>query len=113
MKTSVLFTKDKIETAPGIHTSGFTGEQLMVTHMHFAAGAVGASHAHPHEQLSIVLRGEIEFTLGEERKVLKAGESISIPGNIVHGVVALTETELLDVFTPRRTDLMEKPALSE
>lgn len=113
MKTGVLFTKDKVETDPGIHTSGFTGEQLMVTHMHFAAGAVGASHAHPHEQLSIVLRGEIEFTLGEERSVLKAGESVSIPSNVVHSVVALTETELLDIFTPLRADLMEKLALSK
>lgn len=111
MKTSNLFGQQAVETAPHIHTQGFTGEHLMVTHLVFEAGAVGASHSHPHEQMTVVLRGEMEFTLGEERKVLKTGEVIAIPSNIVHSAVALTETELLDIFTPVRDDLAEKLGL--
>ena len=113
MKTSQLFGQSKVEMSPHIHTSGFTGEQLMVTHLLFEVGAVGALHAHPHEQLTIVLKGELEITLGKERKVLKAGEAISIPGNVIHGVLAVTETELLDIFTPVRLDLIEKLKLEE
>lgn len=111
MKTSNLFGQKTVETAPHIYTQGFTGEQLMVTHLVFEAGALGTSHAHPHEQMTVVLRGEMEFTLGEERKVLRTGEAIAIPSNVVHSVVALTETELLDIFTPVRNDLAEKLGL--
>src|ERR1700737_2252052 len=113
MKTSHLFTQKTIEMSPRVYASGFAGEQLMVTHLVFAAGAVGAKHAHSHEQMTIVLRGEMEFTLGEERKILKTGEVIAIPGNVVHGVLALTETELLDIFTPVRVDLIGKLKLEE
>jgi quercetin dioxygenase-like cupin family protein len=100
-----------VETAPHIHMAGFTGTDLMVTHLTFEAGAVGTLHAHAHEQMTVVLRGEMEFTLGEERTVLKAGDVIDIPGNVIHGVVALTEVELLDIFTPVRTDLVDKLGL--
>ena len=107
MKTALLFDSPKKETSAGIHMSGFAGEQLMTTHLLFEAGAIGASHAHPHEQLTVVLRGEMEFTLGEERSVLKAGEALAIPSNVVHGARALTEAEVLDIFTPVRADLIE------
>jgi quercetin dioxygenase-like cupin family protein len=108
MKTSALFNQKAVETAPHIYTQGFKGDNLMVTHLVFAAGAVGTRHTHPHEQMTVVLRGEMEFTLGEERKVLKTGDVIAIPSNIEHSVVALTETELLDIFTPVPDDLAEK-----
>ena len=111
MKTLNLSDQETIEMAPGVQAQGFTGEQLMVTHLFFEAGAGPAAHSHPHEQMTIVVRGEAEFTLGDERKVLKAGELISIPSNIVHRAVALTEVEMFDIFTPIRTDLVEKLGL--
>lgn len=108
MKTDHLFSEKSLEMSPGIMASGFTGQQLMVTHLIFEAGAVGASHSHPHEQMTIILQGEVEFTLGEERQVLHTGDVLNIPSNVVHGVVALTRTEMLDIFTPLRVDLVEK-----
>jgi quercetin dioxygenase-like cupin family protein len=109
MKTDTLFPHTtNVPLSAGVSLSGFTGEQLMVTHLLFEAGAVGAIHAHPHEQITVVLSGEIEFTLGEESKVLKAGEAVAIPGNMRHGVVARTQAEVLDIFTPIRADLVEK-----
>jgi quercetin dioxygenase-like cupin family protein len=111
MKTTNLSTQQTIEMSPGVQAQGFTGEQLMVTHLFFTAGAAPADHSHPHEQLTIVVRGEVEFTLGEERRVLKAGELISIPSNVIHMAVALTDAEMFDIFTPIRTDLVEKLGL--
>lgn len=108
MKTSNLFGQPAVETAPKTHMGGFAGQELMMTRIIFEAGAIGTTHAHPHEQMTIVLRGEIEFTLGEERQVLKTGDVVSIPGDIYHGVVALTDAEVLDVFTPVRSDLRQK-----
>jgi quercetin dioxygenase-like cupin family protein len=108
MKTTSLTSQQAIETAPGVQMQGFAGEQLMVTHLFFEAGAGPAAHSHPHEQMTIIVSGEVEFTLGEERKVLKAGDLIAIPGNVVHRAVALTAVEMYDIFTPIRADLVEK-----
>jgi len=108
MDTTNVFTMNRVPLSSGVSFSGVTGEQLMVTHLHFEAGAVGAVHTHPHEQLTVVLRGKIEFILGEERKMLQPGDAVAIAGTIRHGVLALTSAEVLDIFTPIREDLAAK-----
>jgi len=108
MNTAQLFGHHPVPLAPGVTLSGFAGEQLMVTHLLFEEAAVGAIHAHPHEQITVVLAGEVEFTLGEERMVLTAGQAVAVPGNVRHGVVARTASAVLDIFTPIRADLVEK-----
>ena len=65
MNTHNVFDQKRAELAPGVSFSGIAGQHLMVTHLHFKAGAVGNIHAHPHEQLTLVLRGEITFILEE------------------------------------------------
>lgn len=45
----------------------------MATEMIFKEGAVRAIHAHPHEQLSYVLSGSLELTLGSEKYLVKTG----------------------------------------
>ncbi len=46
--------------------------KMMAVEVNFAAGAVGPMHNHPHEQLTYVLSGEFEFTIGEETRVVSA-----------------------------------------
>jgi quercetin dioxygenase-like cupin family protein len=72
----------------------------------FEPGAVGARHAHPHEQLAIVVSGRFRFSLGEQLLELGAGDTLTIAGNLVHGAEALEAGELLDVFSPIRQDLL-------
>lgn len=40
--------------------------KMMAVEVNFAQGAIGPMHSHPHEQLTYVLSGEFEFTIGEE-----------------------------------------------
>ena len=42
------------------------GDALMQVEVHFEKGAVGAMHSHPHSQLTYVLSGEFEFTIGDD-----------------------------------------------
>jgi quercetin dioxygenase-like cupin family protein len=62
------------------------------------------SHAHPHEQLTTVLSGELELTVGGEVRVLRAGMVAFIPGGVPHSARALTACEVMDVFHPVRDD---------
>jgi quercetin dioxygenase-like cupin family protein len=44
------------------------------------------------------VEGEIEFTIGEETKVYRAGDSYSIPAGVEHGALIKSGTRVIDVF---------------
>jgi quercetin dioxygenase-like cupin family protein len=81
---------------------------LMQVAVAFQRGAVGSPHSHPHEQLTYVLSGVFEFTVGGETKVVRAGDTIYKKPNVVHGCRCIEEGVLLDTFTPQRTDFLAK-----
>jgi quercetin dioxygenase-like cupin family protein len=68
------------------------------------AGAAMPIHNHIHEQVAHVLKGKFELIVEGEIKILEPGIIAVIPPNIPHGGRALTDCELLDVFTPERED---------
>ncbi|WP_054177554.1 cupin domain-containing protein [Trabulsiella odontotermitis] len=80
--------------------------QLMAVEVHFATGAVGAMHSHPHEQLTYILSGEFEFTIGNETRKVTAGDTLYKRPDIPHGCVCLQAGVLLDTFTPVREDFL-------
>lgn len=82
-------------------------ENMMVVEMFFEKGAVGALHHHVHEQIGYVADGSLKLTDEEEEAVLTKGDSYYMAPGEKHGVVALEETRLIDVFTPMRKDFIE------
>ena len=52
------------------------GGRMMAVEVQFEQGAIGPLHNHPHEQLTYVLSGEFEFTIGEEKHVVTAGDTL-------------------------------------
>lgn len=81
------------------------GGGLMMTEVTFEKGAVGAIHSHPHEQISYIVQGSFEFNLNGQMQVVKTGDSIYVPSDTPHGVIALEDQSIiLDVFTPQRED---------
>ncbi|MFI3252461.1 MAG: cupin domain-containing protein [bacterium] len=81
-------------------------DNLMVCEVAFETGAIGAMHNHPHEQCTYIVSGEFEFTIGEETKLVKAGDSLYKEPNIMHGAVCLKKGMLIDIFTPMRKDFL-------
>lgn len=81
-------------------------DNMMAVEVHFEKGAVGAMHNHPHEQLTYVLSGEFEFTIGDETKIVKAGDTMYKEPSIEHGCVCLEAGVLIDNFTPMRKDFV-------
>ncbi|MBS5586763.1 MAG: cupin domain-containing protein, partial [Clostridiales bacterium] len=51
------------------------GGKLMLVEVTMPKGGTGSAHKHPHEQISYIARGSFEFTVGEEKRVVKAGDS--------------------------------------
>ncbi len=81
-------------------------DELMVVENHFKKGAVGALHQHPHTQITYVVSGKFEFTIGDEKKVVVPGDTMLKKDGIMHGCVCLEEGVLLDIFSPMREDFV-------
>jgi quercetin dioxygenase-like cupin family protein len=84
------------------------GGSMMMVEVKFKAGAKGMVHSHPHEQVSYVHSGVFEFELKGKKKKVSAGDSIYIESGVSHGVVALEDSVIVDVFTPQREDFLFK-----
>ncbi|WPC75370.1 cupin domain-containing protein [Vibrio porteresiae] len=82
-------------------------DNIMSVEVHFEKGAIGPMHNHPHEQLTYVLSGSFKFTIGDETKVVNAGDVLYKQPNIMHGCVCLEKGVLLDNFTPMRKDFIQ------
>lgn len=82
------------------------GEKSMVTKMNYKVGDRVPPHAHPNEQSGYVISGKYRIVYQEEDEILTSGDSYSIPENIVHTWEVIEGGEVIDVFTPFRTDYL-------
>jgi quercetin dioxygenase-like cupin family protein len=85
-----------------------TGDRMMMAHVLLKKGCVVPAHSHDNEQLTYILKGALKFDIGGKEIILREGEVLVIPSNVVHGAVALEDTLDLDVFSPPRQDWLNK-----
>lgn len=90
---------------PGVEARVDAGQHMTLSRVDMVPGSVVEPHAHPHEQVGIVVSGSARFVVGGEEKILLPGNVYRIPGGIRHEVHAL-ENGLLafDVFFPKRSE---------
>ncbi len=82
-------------------------ENLMLVEVHFKKGGIGSPHAHAgHDQISYVLSGRFEAIIGNETKILEKGDGFVADKTVLHGLTALEDSVVLDVFTPIRKDFL-------
>ena len=82
-------------------------KNIMLLKVAFEEGAVGSMHDHYHSQVTYVVSGEFEMTIGDEVKMIKGGDSYYIPPHVPHGIVCKKKGVLIDVFSPHREDFLE------
>lgn len=92
---------------PGVDIFTAAGQEMMLSLAVFEPHAVVEEHSHPHEQVGMIVKGRARFFVGDEERVLGAGEMYFVPGGVPHRVVALEDgCEALDVFHPIREDYL-------
>jgi len=82
------------------------GEKEMAVWWSIKAGAHAAAHTHPHEQIFWMIKGRMEFRLGDERRSCGPGDLAVIPGGVEHEAWFPEDTEVIDVFAPPREDFL-------
>lgn len=84
---------------------GYDG-QVMLVKVKFEKGAIGTPHTHYHTQTTYVASGKFEFTIGDEKKIVQAGDGLYIEPDGIHGCVCLEPGILIDCFAPMRADFL-------
>ena len=93
--------------AEGIERQMVVGRNLMICRFRFAANLVTPEHSHPHEQMSIVVKGRVRFFVEGAERIAGPGDLLAFPPECWHGATMLDEeVELIDIFTPLREDFL-------
>ena len=121
-KYRMMLTKETLKGEPFIMSSDISWEQVdngverkilgyddevMMVCVRFKKGAIGTLHHHIHRQITYVQDGRFEVSIDGNKKVLKQGDCFFVAPNMAHGVVAIEEGCLVDVFTPVRKDFLK------
>ena len=101
-----IANEEKIYPAAEGITRQFVGydNSIMMVKVMFEKGAVGNAHQHVHAQTTYVVSGKFEMTIGDETKILCAGDGFYTEPDIMHGCTCLEAGILIDVFSPIRED---------
>ena len=88
----------------GITGQYIHGDQCTLGVVEIAEGSDLPLHHHVHEQITFILEGELEMTIGEQTMTLKQGDYYVIGSNVPHSAVARQYCKLIDVFSPVREE---------
>lgn len=110
-KTFVCENETKWETiGDGITRQilGYDGHIMMVKIKAEKSGPVGVEHAHYHPQVTFVSSGKFEFTIGNEKKVVTAGDGMYMEPDVRHSCICIEPGVIVDCFSPMREDFLKK-----
>ena len=117
--TALVTDWDKVESqtiGEGMRRQMVIGQKIMVCRFTFDPHVVTPEHTHPHEQVTMVMKGRAKFTISGEERIVKAGDVLHFPSHNLHGATMLDEeVVLIDVFSPIREDFLNghKPPVVE
>ena len=97
--------KAATRAATGFEATGEkTGAAVSVIAVDAAPGQGPRVHRHPYEEVFVVLEGEATFTLGEEERIVRAGDVVVAPPGVAHRFVNSGRSRLrqVDVHLSRR-----------
>ena len=92
------------EIAPGYFSKLIHTDNNTINFIDVKAGSVIQRHQHVHEQCSFVIEGRFEMVVNDVPQVLEPGTFAVIPSYAWHSGIAITDSKLIDVFSPVRED---------
>lgn len=82
-------------------------EKSMLTYFEMEGNTTFPEHSHEAEQITMVLEGELIFTIEAGHFTVKPGEVIAIPSNVVHSVATgKAPCRAVDAWSPVRKEYL-------
>ena len=98
-----LSSIESAEFRPGILSKAEIGSDLIMACMEIGPGKEDTGHEHPFDQGGVILKGQIEMFVGEERKTLRSNEAYFIPAGMRHGWKTFEQTaKILDISAKQK-----------
>lgn len=105
MKPYQLDQIKKYTKRPGMTGSFVHGDSLSLTHWAMEKGAMLPLHTHPHEQITFLVSGRLQFDRGGlEPLIVESGSFVVFSPGEPHGGIALEDSVAIDAFSPVRED---------
>jgi quercetin dioxygenase-like cupin family protein len=94
-----------IQVFEGVRVRRVQGKLVTLAVVELDPGAVVPEHRHPSEQHGMVITGQMDFRIGDERRVLGPGGTWRIRSEVPHEAHAGPQgAVVIDVFAPIRAD---------
>jgi len=109
MKGSKVYRKNDLflkPDVPGAKMWAVGLENAMLTYFELEPNTVFPEHSHEAEQITLVLEGELTFAYDGKEVMLKLGDVIAIPSNVVHSAfTGVLSCKAVDAWSPPRSFL--------
>lgn len=92
------------QIVPGFFGKMVHGASSTLTFWEAKKGSSLPEHKHIHEQITYIVDGELEMTIGGHKYRFTAGNVHVIPSNVPHSALAVTDCKIIDSFSPARDD---------
>jgi quercetin dioxygenase-like cupin family protein len=108
MKATAFSWPDVAEDNPIqlLHRRKILGEKMLVARVSLKKGCLVTTHHHDSEQIAMVQSGHVRWNIGADdaperyELEMRGGEVLVLPSNVPHGIMALEDTEIIDVLSP-------------
>jgi len=98
---------DYQQILPGIRVKTLVyGEKTLLAEFHMQKGAHFTHHQHAHEQTGFLVSGTLRLTLEEKVYEVHPGDAWCVPPNLGHFAESLSESVMVQVFSPVREDYL-------
>ena len=99
-----LSTVPEQKLVPGLIAKMIHMNNMTVMHVRIEEGSQLPEHSHVHEQVTNIIEGTLEMTVGGNTYTCGPGTCMVIPSNVVHSAKAITPCYVIDTFQPVRED---------
>lgn len=82
------------------------GSNTLMIEVKLEKGKSLAPHKHPQEQAGYLISGHLIFNIDGEKVEIHPGDSYCIPADLEHGVEAIEDSLVVEVFSPVREEFL-------
>jgi len=103
------------EPFEGVKRKVLQGKHLTICLYHLKAGLRFPAHTHESEQMAHIVKGKVEFTMGEEgeKHIFEQGMFFAFAPNVRHAARFLEDSIVIDVFSPPMTEYQDEALIPE
>jgi quercetin dioxygenase-like cupin family protein len=92
---------DAFELFPGVRLQAIGGEQVLLCRVSYEPGKSVERHAHEHtEQVMVIVEGEVDVTIGDERRRLVTGDVCVMNRGVEHELYSETGVTFFEALAP-------------